>query len=164
MEILQKNMYFIFHVATVTLPQQLSTLSSFPGPAPPCWGSMQNGCNKAPIREHPAPSWSRNVQCRWFWSQYISLYPFRQRTSIPAAQCGFWLCLSCYQKQGSQHYLAKNKTNHLYPSSVDQCWHAHLGNAGVKFCAVKKITNSSYAAVQTKIFLIQKESNCTIHD
>lgn len=41
MEILQKNMYFIFHVATVTLPQQLSTLSSFPGPAPPCWGSMQ---------------------------------------------------------------------------------------------------------------------------
>lgn len=25
MEILQKNMYFIFHVATVTLPQQLST-------------------------------------------------------------------------------------------------------------------------------------------
>lgn len=41
MEILQKNMYFIFHVATVTLPQQLSTLSSFPGPAPSCWGSMQ---------------------------------------------------------------------------------------------------------------------------
>lgn len=31
MEILQKNPYFIFCMATVTLPQQYSTLSLFPG-------------------------------------------------------------------------------------------------------------------------------------
>lgn len=39
MEILQKNAHFIFHVATVTLPQQSSTLSSFPGSSSSLLGS-----------------------------------------------------------------------------------------------------------------------------
>lgn len=152
MEILQKNMYFIFQMATVTRPQQLSTLSSFPGPAPLCWGSKRNGCNKAPIREHPAPSWPRNVQCRWCWSQYMSL-PLQimsQYTCCPVRLLTLPFMLPEARFTALPGKKKKNKTNHLYPSSVDHHWHARHGNTGVKFCAVKKITNSSYAAVQTK--------------
>lgn len=60
MEILQKNPYFIFCMATVTLPQQYNTLKLIPRVQFLTVGyPVQNDCNKAPTsdcsREHLAP-------------------------------------------------------------------------------------------------------------
>lgn len=93
-----------------------------------------------------------------FGPKHISLHSLIKRTSIPAAQCCFWLCLSYDQKQGSQNYVATHRTKHFRPSRVDHSWHAWNGNAGVKHCVMKKLADSSYRAVQIKFPQIKKYS------
>lgn len=143
MGILQKNPHFTFRVASVTLPQQLSTLGSCPGSVPPCQGSMQNDHGKAPTsdcsREHPASSWPRNVQVRRFWSQ--------THQSLLLHQMNWYTC--CAARLLTLPFVlpearfaaprGKGCDSHFHPSLVAQSWHTRNGNSGGKSCVMKTI-------------------------
>lgn len=74
-----------------------------------------------------------------FGPKHTSLCSFIKWTGIPAVRRGFWLCLSCYRKQGLQHRVAKAATHHFHPSLVAQSWHTRNGNSGGKSCVMKTI-------------------------